>query len=179
MKEFHIINVGTTIVTNFQKSNFSSQEAKGAKLSDNKFWKNFFGDSRQMNELYLKLELKKISAELNAFLSMIENSKGKQIEAYFIGTKTPVNEICVRTLERFMKDNGFVVYTSKELPGYFLETYIGEDRVESFTQGISEMLDHLIRLASKKKEEGYEVKKLSFLQCLKIKFQEVAKNMKI
>lgn len=159
MKEFHIINVGTTVITNFQKSNFSSQEVKVAKLSDNEVWRNFLDNPKQMAELYefLKSDPKKNSAELNAFLRMNENSQNDQIEVYFTGTKTPVNEICVRTLVRFMKDNGVTIYTSKEFPGYFLETFEGESRVESFIKGISDMLDHLIRLATKKKEEGYKV----------------------
>lgn len=159
MKQFHIINVGTTIVTNFQRSDKSSKEIKEARLSDNQFWKNFLDNRVLMNELYefLKSDPKKNSAELNAFLRMIENSKSNQIEVYFTGTKTPVSEICVRTLERYMKDSSFTIYTSKELPGYFLETYTGENQVESFVKGISDILDHLIRLATKRKEEGYEV----------------------
>ncbi|HAA83489.1 MAG: hypothetical protein PWQ78_192 [Petrotoga sp.] len=159
MKEFHIINVGTTIITNFQRSNLSSQEVKTARLSDNVFWKNFLDNPKLMNELYefVKSNPKKNSAELNSFLRMIENYKSSQIEVYFTGTKTPVNEICIRILEKYMIENGFTVYTSKEVPGYFLTTYFEEDKVRSFVQGISEMLDHLIKLASKKKEEGYEV----------------------
>lgn len=158
MKEFHIINVGASIITNFQKSDSARDEIKRARLSDNNFWEIFLDDSKQMFELYdfVKIDPKKNSAELNAFLRMTENSSSK-IEVYFTGTKTPVNEICVRILERFMKENEITVYTSKEFPGYFLETYLGEDRINSFVRGISDMLDHLIRLANKKKEEGYKV----------------------
>lgn len=158
MKEFHIINVGASIITNFQKSDSARDEIKRARLSDNNFWEIFLDDSKQMFELYdfVKIDPKKNSAELNAFLRMTKNSSSK-IEVYFTGTKTPVNEICVRILERFMKENEITVYTSKEFPGYFLETYLGEDRINSFVRGISDMLDHLIRLANKKKEEGYKV----------------------
>lgn len=158
MKEFHIINVGASIVTNYQRSLPESDEIKHAKLSDNKFWKSILDDHRKLNEIYdfVKKEPKKNSAELNSFLRKIEGFKNL-IEVYFTGTKTPVNEICVTTIERYLKDLGFTVYTTKEFPGYFLETYIGEDRVSSFIKGISEMVDHLIKIARKKKEEGYKV----------------------
>jgi len=156
-KEFHIINVGVSIVINFQKSPEGS-EIKNVKLSDNETWEKCLDDRNLMNKFYefVKKEPKRNSAELNAFLRKIENSKNK-IEVYFTGTKTPINEICVRTLERFMKEMGFTVYTTKEFPGYFLPIFYGKNRVEEFKKGISEMLDHLIKLAKKKKEDGYEV----------------------
>lgn len=155
MKEFHIINVGVSIITNYQKV---QEELKDKKLSDNEFWRDFLKNPKKLDEIYnfVCKDPKKNSAELNSFLRKIENSNNR-IEVYFTGTKTPVNEICVRTLERFMSDKGYIVYVSKEFPGYFMETYVGEDRVKSFTNGISDMLDHLIRLAKKKKEEGYKV----------------------
>lgn len=158
MKEFHIINVGASIITNFQRSSSSPLEIKNVKLSDNDFWKSCLDDSKFMNQLFdfVRFDPKRNSAELNSFLRKIENSQN-EIEVYFSGTKTPVNEICVRTLERFMKETGITVYVPKEFPGYFLETFYGEDRKEAFIKGISEMLDHLIRLATKKKEEGYRV----------------------
>jgi len=159
MKEFHIINVGTTIITNYKKSPFSPEEIKNAKISDNELWVSFLDEPRRMYELYdfVKNEPKKNSAELNSFLRMIENSKSQRVEVYFTGTKTPVNEICVRILERFMKENGFTVYITREFPGYFLRIYEDEDRAKSFVEGISDMLDHLIILVLKKRAEGYRV----------------------
>jgi len=158
MKEFHIINVGASIITNYQKQEKIPLEIKNAKLSDNEFWKKILDNSKITKDIYqfIKSDPLKNSAELNAFLKKIENSKS-YIELYFIGTKTPVNEICVRTLERYMKELGFSIYTSKEFPGYFLKMFEGEDRKKEFVKGISDMLDHLIRLAQKKKEEGYKV----------------------
>lgn len=157
-KDFHIVNVGVSIITNFQKNSAPSEEVKNAKLPDNDFWKKFLDNSQLMGELFefVKSAPEKNSAELNAFLRKIKSSNNK-IEVYFTGTKTYVNEVCVRTLERFMKDNNITVYTTKEFPGYFLETYQGENKAESFIKGISEMLDHLMKLATRKKEAGYRV----------------------
>lgn len=156
MKEFHIINVGASIITNYQKSD---KKLKDKRLSDNEFWYKILEDKSQLDKIYefVKKDPKKNSAELNAFLRKIELFKNKEIEVYFTGTKTPVNEICVRILERFVKEYGFTIYTSKEFPGYFMKTYAGEDKVKSFTKGISNMLDHLIKLAKKKIQDGYKV----------------------
>ncbi|GAB5047030.1 putative CRISPR-associated protein [Thermodesulfovibrio sp. TK110] len=158
MKEFHIINVGASIITNYQKSLPEGDETKNKLLSDNNFWESKLNDSEFLKSIYTFVKEKPMerSAELNSFLRKVEGSNN-QIEVYFVGTKTPVNEICVRTLERFMKERGYTVYMAKEVPGYFMETSYGGDRVKSFIEGISDMLDHLIKIAEKKKEEAYKV----------------------
>ena len=154
-REFHIINVGASIITNYQKI---KEDFKNIKLSDNFFWQNILDNPILMNDIYefIKKEPKKNSAELNTFLRKIENTENF-IEVYFVGTKTPVNEICVRILERYIKDLGFSVYISKEFHGYFLEISKGEDRAKEFVKDALNMLDHLIRLAQMKKKEGYKV----------------------
>jgi len=158
MKEFHIINVGVSIITNYQRSLNSSDSIKNAKLSDNNFWSSCLSNKVFLNDIYnfIYENPKKNSAELNAFLRKRETSS-ESIEVYFTGTETPVNEICVRTLERYLKNLNITTYTTKEFPGYFLEPYIGDDKTKSFIEGISNMLDHLIKLARKKKNEGYRV----------------------
>jgi len=54
-----------------------------------------------------------------------------------------------------MKENNYKVYITKEFPGYFLN-YTGKN-LEEFKTGVSDMMDHLIVLAKKKKSEGYKV----------------------
>lgn len=158
MKEFHIINVGASIITNYQRSLSEDDEVKKKQLSDNGFWTSKLNQPEFLNKIFnfVKEKPKKRSAELNSFLRKIESSSN-QIEVYFVGTKTPVNEICVRILERFMKEMGFIVYNPKEIHGYFKEVSDEEDRVKNFIKGISDMLDHLIRTAEKKKKDGYKV----------------------
>lgn len=158
MKQFHVINVGVSILSNFQGSNFAPTEIRSAKFSDNKIWNNFIKNTTLMDTIYDFVEKSpmKTSAELNSFLREIGNSNDF-VEIYFTGTKTPANEICVKTLERFMKQHNFKVYITKEFPGYFVQTIENEDKSKSFVKGISDMLDHLINLAEKKKREGYKV----------------------
>jgi putative CRISPR-associated protein (TIGR02619 family) len=158
MNEFHIINVGASIITNYQRCLPDSDETKRRRLSDNTFWQEKLDDRRFLESIYtfVKGSPKDSSAELNSFLRKVEGSTN-QIEVYFVGTKTPINEICVRTLERFMRERGYTVYTPKEVHGYFMETYCGEDRVQNFIKGIADMLDHLIKIAETKKREGYRV----------------------
>ncbi len=38
-----------------------------------------------------------------------------------MGTRTPVNGICVRILEKFMKDMDYKIHDLQEISGYFLE----------------------------------------------------------
>jgi putative CRISPR-associated protein (TIGR02619 family) len=158
MKEFHIINVGTSIVTNYQRSLSEGDETKKKQLSDNMFWETKLSDGEFLQTIYsfVKEKPKERSAELNSFLRKVENSKNK-IEVYFVETKTPISKICVKTLERFMKENGHTIYMPKEVSGYFREVSYGENRVKNFIEGISDILDHLIKIAVKKKEEGYKV----------------------
>jgi len=76
MKEFHIINVGVSIITNYQRVN---EELKDKKLSDNEFWRDFLKNPKKLDEIYnfVCKDPKKNSAELNSFLRKIENSKNK------------------------------------------------------------------------------------------------------
>ena len=158
MREFHIINVGVSIITNYQRSLPDGDEIKKKQLSENEFWTTKLNQPEFLNKIYnfVKEKPKERSAELNSFLRKIEGSSN-QTEVYFVGTKTPINEICVRTLERFVKESGLTLYTPKEVPGYFMETTYGENRVKSFVNGISDMLDHLVKIAETKKNEGYKV----------------------
>ncbi len=155
MKELHIINVGTSIITNYKKIEVDIN-IKNAKLSDNEVWEHVLDSPTLMENIYQFVveNPKERSAELNSFLRMVE-LKNNDIEVFFLGTKTPVNEICIRILERFMKENGYKICLTKEFPGYFL-TY-SNNKAEEFKKGISEMLDHLLLLANKKKSEGYKV----------------------
>jgi putative CRISPR-associated protein (TIGR02619 family) len=155
MKELHIINVGTSIISNYKKGDIDIN-IKNAKLSDNKIWEYVLENHNLMEKIFqFVLENPKAcSAELNSFLRMVEG-KNNDIEVYFLGTKTPVNEICIRTLERFMKENGYKICVTKEFPGYYF-TY-SKNKADEFKKGISDMLDHLLLLANKKKSEGYRV----------------------
>jgi len=97
MKQFHVINVGVSILSNFQRSNFSPTEIRSAKFSDNKIWNDFINNTTLMNTIYDFVEKspREASAELNSFLRKIKNSNDL-VEVYFTGTKTPANEICVK-----------------------------------------------------------------------------------
>ncbi|MCR4416748.1 MAG: putative CRISPR-associated protein [Ignavibacteria bacterium] len=161
-KEFHVINVGASIITNYQKSLKENDEIKNKSLSDNEFWREILSNNKDLlNRIYEFISEKPFdrSAELNSFLKKIENSDG-HIEVYFVGTKTAVSEICVKILKQYLENSKrykFTVYAHKEVPGYFMNVVYGEDKVKEFIEGIADMLDHLIEIAEKKKKEGYKV----------------------
>ncbi|CUS82496.1 CRISPR-associated protein, APE2256 family [Candidatus Kryptonium thompsonii] len=158
MKEFHIINVGNSLLSNFQRNN---PEISKIQQSDNDFWKKAIDDVNFMEEIFRFLESnpKERSAEMNTFLRVVEGKNPKEIEVYLSGTNTYSNEICVRTIQRYLRDKNFIVYDNPEFPGYFLEVNNYDEKYakDEFVRGIAEMVDRFIYLALKKKEEGYEV----------------------
>lgn len=156
MNKFYIINVGVSMITNYMNSGKIEKKP----VSDNEFWKEKLEDRKFLEEIYefLKEDPKRNSAEMNSFLRIAEG-KPEENEIYLIGTKTPVNEICVRTLERFLKEMGYLIYTPKEVSGYFweAEAYSKEYAEEEFVKDISLLIDRLIYVAKKKKDAGYRV----------------------
>ncbi len=157
MKYLHIITVGVSIIENFKRVGGVENRPVG----DNEFWKEMLDDPRFLSDIYkfVSQDPKKNSAELNSFLSVVEKDKNARHEVYFVGTKTPINEICVRTLEKFMRKHGYEVYIPGEVSGYFLEEarFSHEYAVNEFVRDISILIDKLIYITKKKKAEGYRV----------------------
>lgn len=145
-------------MTNFMKSG----KIENRPVSDNEFWQQRLDDREFLQELYefVKADPRKNSAELNSLLRIVEKEKKNAIhEVYLVGTKTPISEICIRTLERFLKEIQFTIYSPKEVSGYFWESekYSEKYAREEFLKDTSLLIDRLIYLAEKKKQEGYKV----------------------
>lgn len=160
-RQLHLITVGNSIITNFQKKSATEAEIKYAK-EDDKIWDKLIDDGVFLNRLYefLKSAPGENSAEINSFERFLEqrNVKHTSCLIYLIGTKTTSNEIAKNTLERYFKEKGCELLTSKEVSGYFWESrHSDKMAIEEFTKGISDLLDRFLRVAMKKKEEGYEV----------------------
>jgi len=158
MKQFHIINVGNSLLTNFQRS--KSEFGKISQM-DSDFWREKIDDVNFMNEIFdfLRADPKENSAEMNTFLRVVEGKNPREIEVYLSGTNTYSNEICVRTLQRFLKSQGYLVYDNPTFSGYFLEASRYDEKYagDEFVKGVSDMVDRFIYLAIEKKKQGYEV----------------------
>ncbi len=157
MKYLHIITVGVSIIENLKRA----EKVENRPVGDNEFWREMLDDVQFLNDVYefVTQDPKKNSAELNSFLNVVEKYKKSEHQVYFVGTKTPVNEICVRTLERFMKEHGYKIYNLQEVSGYFWEEekFSHDYAVNEFVKGISILIDRLIYIARSRKKEGYEV----------------------
>ncbi|MCS7230447.1 MAG: putative CRISPR-associated protein [Candidatus Kryptonium sp.] len=157
-KQFHIINVGNSLLTNFQKV---TPEISKVSQADNEFWKKMIEDTKFLDSIFnfLKNNPKENSAEMNTFLRVVENVEPNDVEVYLSGTNTYSNEICVRTIQRFLKAEGYRIYDNPTFSGYFFEAsrYDDEYAKNEFVKGVAEMLDRFIYLALKKMEEGYQV----------------------
>ncbi|MCS7163557.1 MAG: putative CRISPR-associated protein [Thermodesulfovibrio sp.] len=157
MKEFHIISSGVSIITNAQKSGILPQNIK---VADEDFWSALLDNPYEIAKFrdFLSQDPLSHSAELNTFLRVVKDKNPQLIEVYLFGTKTKSNEFCRRVIESFLKEKGYTLYSPFEISGYFWEAKFDEKQaVDEFQKGISELLDRLIYLARKKKEEGYEI----------------------
>ncbi|CUU09190.1 putative CRISPR-associated protein, APE2256 family [Candidatus Thermokryptus mobilis] len=155
-KEFHIINVGNSLLTNYQREIKNS-----ASHADNEYWRNMIDDVKFMEDIYqfLSSNPEKNSAELNTFLKVVRGKVPSNVEVYLSGTNTYSNEICLRTIAEFLKKQSYRIYDNPTFPAYFVEAQFYDDRYarDEFAKGVAEMLDRFIYLVLKKKEEGYDV----------------------
>ena len=106
---------------------------------------------------------RKNSAELNALLSFLEKRGIKEenylnIYFYLIETTTASGELSAEIIRTFLKKKGFKDLGSpKEVHGYFRELTEGEDKVERFQKGLTELLNATIYVAKRKSKEGFKV----------------------
>lgn len=160
VKQFHIITVGVSLITNYQRK-INDERVKNVRLSDT-IWRELLEQGAFINELldFLKENPRDHSAEVNSFEGYCEkeNINPRNCLVYLAGTKTEVNELAVNVLTRYFNEKGVSLLTPKEVSGYMWEKEIAPDTaVEEFQRGVAELLDTFLIIASKKKEEGYEV----------------------
>lgn len=157
-KQLHIITVGNSIITNYQRKR--NQEL--SKLPSNSpEWKRLLNDKNFLNTVfdYVMEDPRGNSAEINSFQGYLDKKKinEQSCSVYLTGTKTHINEIAVISLQRYFKEKGVELFNPREISGYFWEKEFKADAVSEFQRGISELLDTFLRIATKKKEDGYDV----------------------
>jgi putative CRISPR-associated protein (TIGR02619 family) len=158
MKEFHAVSTGVSLLTNAQKSGIFPPSVR---TSDEGFWTEVLENPEKVQALYafLAKDPRKHSAELNTLYRATEGRDPADIEVYLVGTRTAANELVRRLLERHLLEAGYRIFTPYEIAGYFGEaarfdpTYAKDE----FVKGLGEVLDRLIYLGIKKKQEGYRV----------------------
>jgi len=156
--EFHIITVGNSLIANYQKATDDSK-IKKAGMGDG-IWLELINDSSFLDKIYIFLSEKprERSAELNSFLRYCERHSisPSACEIYLSGTQTASNEIALTTIEKYFKEKlNCTMYSPPQFPGYFDKPL--ETAADEFIKGLTDILDHFIYLASKKKKEGYKV----------------------
>lgn len=149
-KELHIVNVGVSIITNYErnnKENLNYEELLKGDIKDKKIYE-FVQNNPEAN-----------SAELNAILKKIrsDNEKDEKVKKeyyfYFVGTNTPKCRLCVKIIKKILEDkkDWYILNPeNKEIPGYYMEEAIV---YEQFKEGISNLLEHLIKLIENNKDK--------------------------
>ena len=160
-KQLHIITVGNSIITNYQKKSKVEERIKNAREGD-KIWDELINNKVFLTKVFdfILNAPRENSAEINTFERFLEKTRVEHSACtiYLCGTRTASNEIAKSTLERYFKEKGCELLSPKEVSGYFWEKNFSEEVAgEEFTKGISELLDTLLRVATKKKGEGYDV----------------------
>lgn len=157
-KEFHIICSGVSIIKNAQKE---EKIPANVKISDESYWRSLLDNPTEIEKIkqFVEEDPYKNSAELNTFLRVVEGKAPENIEVYLFGTNTSSNELCRRVIEAILKSRNYRLYTPHDFSGYFWEAsmYDVKYAIDEFKRGISDLLDKLIYLALRKKEEGYKV----------------------
>ncbi len=157
MKEFHILTVGNSLISNFQKVN---PQIRDVKMGDEGFWEAKYRDRSFFLSLldFLREDPHRHSAETNSLLHYSRERKIKlqDISVYLSGTKTASNNIVLNVLMAYLKELQVEVYSPKEVQGLPLSSH--EDLiVKEFERDISNLLDTFLILARRKKQEGYRV----------------------
>lgn len=157
MRQFHIVSCGVSLIKNATDEKIIEDH----KISDEKYWEEFGGTDNFKKLLdFFNKDPKKACAELSTFLEVYENEKNKKnIEIYLFGTKTSANEICRKIITDYLEKLGFSLLSGTEVSGYFREAYskTEEEASKKFVSETSDLLDSLIRLARRKKADGYRV----------------------
>ena len=160
VKEFHIVTVGTSILTNAQRAGVAGLSGK-KKVSDEKFWRSFADKPTNIKQLvdFVAEDPKRYSAELNTFLRVVGQKDPGRIEVFLVSTRTAAGEICKIVLEDFLKTRGYNLYVGEDISGYFWEKEFFDETyaVDAFQKDIVLLLDRLLYLAKKKKNDGYKV----------------------
>lgn len=167
MKSLHIMSTGVSLISNLQRKEavIAGVELSSIKISDEKRWRELLDNASFVQELQALFignpseNLHESCAELNTFLRAVKGQHPSQIELYLFGTKTAVNELIRRTIERILTERGYLLCAPYEISGYFGERLEqGEEQAEvAFQQGIRELIARLVNLANRKKQEGYVV----------------------
>ncbi|GIX42791.1 MAG: hypothetical protein KatS3mg129_2524 [Leptospiraceae bacterium] len=158
LKEFHIISCGTSLLTNIKGKDFKVNNL-------NEEEKNILID-----EIYNELccDPKKYSAELNAFLKVVENKSPQNIEYFLIGTMTDDCLIVIETLHKYLKHKNYnnnidfyEYYYAGELSFESNKNSINDnvlnDLQNSFKEKLKKLYDEVKKIVQNKKKQGYKI----------------------
>lgn len=160
-KHFHVINVGNSIITNYQKMSEDGR-VDGLSHRDEKAWQLLLSDKGFMKSIaeFLRKNPKESSAELNAFERYLEkkNINPSLCEVYLVGTDTASNSVARKALEDYFRSRKVVFLSPKEVEGGFSGKEFDTDGAQiGLAGGVVDMIDSLVSVMEKKKNEGYEV----------------------
>ncbi|MCX7955057.1 MAG: putative CRISPR-associated protein [Bacteroidales bacterium] len=149
-KQFHVISTGISLITNAQRKGIFQD----IKVLEEQAWQEILDNPSEIEKLYnfLKENPCQNSAEINTLYNFIGDYNHELIEVYLFGTNTSVNELNRIVLKKFLATEGFILY---EEPVF--EAFMISNDEERFIKDIHALVSHLINIAKKKIDAGYQV----------------------
>lgn len=153
MNNIHITSVGASIITNFKRANSNIEIPS---LDEDSKFENFWTDKSKYSEIlsFTEKDPYRVSAELNALKSFIENNEVDEV--HLIVTDTFVGLITSETIKAILGKKN-IKCSVKKIPGYYKESPKNEiDAEEKFIKGLSDLRDSLIHFIKEKNQTAEE-----------------------
>ena len=146
MNRIHIVSVGASIITNFNKENIKRENPVIfiPRLDEDNKFENIWTDKSKFNRIldYATSNPYIASAELNALKDFIEDKDVDEV--HLIVTDTLVGKITSEIIKKVLTDKN-IICSSKIIPGYYKESALNEEEAEEkFIKGLSDLRDSLI-----------------------------------
>jgi len=153
MNRIHIVSVGASIITNFNKENIKRENPVIfiPRLDEDNKFENIWTDKSKFNRIldYATSNPYIASAELNALKDFIEDKDVDEV--HLIVTDTLVGKITSEIIKKVLTDKN-IICSSKIIPGYYKESALNEEEAEEkFIKGLSDLRDSLIQYIKDKK----------------------------
>jgi len=149
MKNIHIVSVGASIITNYNRH---PDRIDLPPLDEDAKFENIWTDKSKFN-LILKFAIDNIykaSAELNALKEFIDNNIVQEV--HLIVTDTFVGKITSEIIKKILSEKS-IICSVKIIPGYYKEKAKNETEAETkFTEGLVNLRDSLINYLKNKRE---------------------------
>lgn len=151
MNNIHIISVGASILTNYNREKDNKELPS---IDEDAKFENILTDKNKFNNIleFVRRDPFKASAELNALKSFIESNEINEV--HLVVTDTFVGKITSEIIKTILKERD-ILSSEKVIPGYYKDKARNEADAEfKFVNGLSKLRDSLLSFIKSKKTDS-------------------------